>query len=200
MDNPTESPIWQDLKSSYETDASVTSLLLVKCTGGSNAEVEYCVRADGGGWTTVRSGDANIGKNGYGKTREGDAKTPVGDYSGVSAFGIKPDPGTSMPYIDVRETTFACDEDCEWYNRIIDTAATGHDCKGEDMSAIAPAYNYGFTLDHNPENLYPLGSAIFFHCKGLKPYTGGCIAVDEDFMEQILKTCGSSPKVCIHLK
>ena len=29
----------------------------------------------------------------------------------LSAFGIKPNPGTKMPYIDVKPTTFACDED-----------------------------------------------------------------------------------------
>lgn len=29
-----------------------------------------------------------------------------------------------MPYIDVKPTTYACDEDCEYYNKIIDTALT----------------------------------------------------------------------------
>ena len=55
--------------------------------------------------------DVYVGKNGLGKTGEGDGKTPVGILHPLSAFGIKPNPGTKMPYIDVKPTTFACDED-----------------------------------------------------------------------------------------
>ena len=63
----------------------------------------------------------------------GDGKTPIGTLRPLSAFGVKPNPGTTMPYIDVKPTTYACDEDCEYYNKIIDTAETQHDCKGEEM-------------------------------------------------------------------
>ena len=67
-----------------------------------------------------------VGKNGLGKTGEGDAKTPVGTLRPLSAFGIKPNPGTKMPYIDVTPTIFACDDNCEYYNQIIDTAVVHH--------------------------------------------------------------------------
>ena len=60
--------------------------------------------------------DVHVGKNGLGKTGEGDGKTPVGTLRPLTAFGIKPNPGTAMPYLDVTPTTFACDEDCEYYN------------------------------------------------------------------------------------
>ena len=62
--------------------------------------------------------DVYVGKNGLGKTGEGDGKTPVGILHPLSAFGIKPNPGTKMPYIDVKPTTFACDEELSiplWY-------------------------------------------------------------------------------------
>ena len=49
------------------------------------------------------------------------------------AFGILDNPGTALDYVDVVETTFACDEEGEYYNQIIDTAETGHDCTGEEM-------------------------------------------------------------------
>jgi len=77
--------------------------------------------------------DVYVGKNGLGKKGEGDAKTPVGTLRPLSAFGIKPNPGTTMPYIDVTPTTYACDENCEYYNKIIDTSVVQHECKGEEM-------------------------------------------------------------------
>ena len=39
------------------------------------------------------------------------AATPVGTLRPLTAFGIKANPGTKMPYIDVKPTTYACDED-----------------------------------------------------------------------------------------
>jgi len=103
-----------------------------------------------------------------------------------------PNPGTTMPYIDVKPTTYACDEDCEYYNKIIDTAETKHECKGEEMYSYQPQYNYGIATDFNKECIYPNGSAIFIHVKGSKPYTGGCISFDEDRMVEILKNCDMS--------
>ena len=136
--------------------------------------------------------DVFVGKNGLGKTGEGDAKTPVGTLRPLSAFGIKPNPGTTMPYINVTPSTYACDEDCEYYNQIVDTAAVHHLCKGEEMYSYQPQYNYGIATDFNKECIYPNGSAIFIHVKGSKPYTGGCIAFDEDRMVEILKNCDMS--------
>ena len=136
--------------------------------------------------------DVFVGKNGLGKTGEGDGKTPIGTLRPQTAFGIKPNPGTTMPYIDVKPTTYACDEDCEYYNKIIDTAETKHECKGEEMYSYQPQYNYGIATDFNKECIYPNGSAVFIHVKGSKPYTGGCISFDEDRMVEILKNCDMS--------
>jgi len=136
--------------------------------------------------------DVFVGKNGIDKTGEGDAKTPTGTLRPLSAFGIKPNPGTKMPYKDITPSTFACDEDCEYYNTIIDTAVVHHPCKGEEMYSYQPQYNYGIETDFNKECVYPKGSAIFVHVKGQKTYTGGCIAFDEDKMIEILKHCDMS--------
>lgn len=92
--------------------------------------------------------------NGLGKTGEGDGKTPIGTLRPLSAFGVKPNPGTTMPYIDVKPTTYACDEDCEYYNKIIDTAETKHECKGEEMYSYQPQYNYGIATDFNKECIF----------------------------------------------
>lgn len=138
-----------------------------------------------------------IGKNGIGKTREGDGKTPTGTLHVKSAFGVLPNPGTTLPYINITPSTFACDEDCEYYNHIIDTAQTHHQCMGEDMYNLVPYYNYGITTDYNEECDHQKGSNIFLHCKGPKDNTGGCIAFDEERMIEILTNCDASLVVTI---
>jgi len=179
----------------HNTDAN--QILLVKYIGGSDAVAEFYVRDKNGKFHLDMKGDAFVGKNGIDKTREGDAKTPTGTFNITTAFGIKPNPGTSVPYIDVKETTFACDEDCEFYNRIIDTRETGHDCHGEHMIKYTSSYAYGIAFNYNPENIYPKGSACFLHCKSDNPYTHGCVAVDEDFMVNILKKADSTMVIYI---
>ena len=110
--------------------------------------------------------DVYVGKNGLGKTGEGDGKTPVGTLRPLSAFGIKPN--------------------------IIDTETVEHNCGGEEMYSYQPQYNYGIATDFNKECIYPKGSAIFIHVKGSKPYTGGCISFDEERMVEILRYCDMS--------
>lgn len=190
--------VWNNYLRKYGTDSNVTSLLFVKCNRDSgNNSVEYYVRGTDDQFTLDSKNDAFIGKNGLGKEREGDGKTPVGNYRATGAFGIKPNPGTALPYLDITSDTYACDEEGPYYNRIADSSVTGHICKGEHMIEVVPAYNLGIVLDYNPDNVYPLGSAIFLHCKGLKNYTAGCVAVDEEFLRHILQTCGTSPVICI---
>lgn len=138
-----------------------------------------------------------IGKNGLGKEGEGDAKTPTGTLRVLSAFGVKPNPGTKIPYINVTSSTYACDDNCEYYNQIIDTAAVHHQCGGEDMFHTVPEYDYGIATDFNKECIWPKGSAIFIHCKGHKTWTGGCIALDEERMVELLKNCDKSLVITI---
>lgn len=170
--------------------------LVISDARGSRACARFYVK-DGAKWRLEACGEALIGKNGLGKTEEGDGKTPCGTFNVISAFGVLPDPGTALPYLRITESTFACDEQCEYYNRIIDTAAVHHDCRGEDMFKTVPAYNYGLTIDFNSGNVYPLGSNIFIHCYGEKPYTGGCVALSEKMMKKILCSAHPGMKVLI---
>ena len=187
----------------YGNDDDVNQLILVRYIGGSDAEVLMYEKdkPQHNAWTLVLETDAFVGLNGVTEDKkEGDGRTPTGDYAIVGAFGIKANPGTALPYTDVTDTIYACDEDCEYYNRIIDTTETGHDCKGEHMIGYSPEYNYGIVTNYNSENIYPNGSAVFFHTKGAKAYTGGCIAVDEDAMVRILKTVTPGARICINVK
>ena len=170
--------------------------LVVSDAHGSRAKAVFYVRKDGR-WRLAASGKAYIGRNGLGKTGEGDGKTPSGAFTVTSAFGVLPDPGTSLEYLTVTPSTFACDEPGPYYNRIIDTAAVHHSCCGEDMFKTVPAYNYGLTVDFNPENIYPCGSNIFIHCFSGKKYTAGCVALSEKMMKEILLSAHPGMKVLI---
>lgn len=191
---------WREMLQYYRKDDNVHQVMLVRCTEGSNAIVQFYNKLtdQNNAWTLVFETNAYIGKNGTGKTQEGDGKTPYGDFGVLCAFGILDDPGTKLDYIPVSETTYACDEDCEYYNQIIDIEETGHACTGEEMFIYSPEYNYGIATDYNPNNEYPKGSEIFLYCKGAKVFTGGCIAIDEDLMRTVLQYAESGMRIIIH--
>ena len=191
-----------DTKTDSKTESKATESknMLVRCTEGCKATVQYYEKLtdENDVWSLTFETEAIIGKNGPEKTGEGDAKTPYGDFGVRGAFGIRSNPGTDLPYTEIKETTFACDEEGEYYNQIIDTKETGHECKGEEMYELSPEYNYGIETDFNSKNEWPKGSAIFIHCKGTKKFTGGCVALDEELMKKVLETADSGMRIIIH--
>ena len=193
---------WTAIKKRLASDEAAEQLLIVECTGGSNAKARYYIKSDGRWKLTCRC-NAFIGKNGLGKEREGDAKTPEGELRPLRAFGIKPDPGTALDYLRVVPGTIACDEEGPHYNRIVQIPAMapeggGMHIGGEKMWELSPEYDYGLETDYNADGTWPLGSAIFVHCKGRKSWTGGCVALDRRVMKKILRTAGSGLRISIH--
>ena len=147
-----------ELLKKYRHDDEVRQILFISHTRVSSAIAWYYEKkSDTGAWTLVFQTDAYTGINGMDKREEGDGRTPSGEYTVTGAFGRLPDPGTRLPYIPLTPSTYACSEDCEWYNRIIDTNVTGHLCRGESMWIDSPAYDYGLTIDYNASNTYPNG-------------------------------------------
>lgn len=191
---------WNSLLDKYAKNPEVNQILLVKCTQGYDAEAYFYVKNASGKWELQRSSDAQLGKNGLGKQVDGDMKTPEGEFGIRCAFGILPNPGTSIEYIDVTPSVYGCSDDCQYYNQIIDTSAVHHECHGEHMIEIAPDYNYGMSIDYNHDNTAGLGNSIFLHGKGAYPYTEGCVAIDEDFMKEILVKSDKNFKICIYNK
>lgn len=123
--NSDNQAFWREALQTYRNDDSVNQVMLVRCTEGSNAIVQFYDKQKDqkNAWSLVFETDAYIGKNGTGKTQEGDAKTPLGDFGVQYAFGILDDPGTSLDYVDVTETTFACDE--EYMRTVLQYAQPG---------------------------------------------------------------------------
>ena len=182
-------------------DASVRQVLVIRCDEGTKGRAMYMVKDSGEDgkvtWKIARECDAYIGLNGPGKTKEGDNKTPLGIFNVRTAFGIKSNPGTKLVYTSVTPDTYACSCD-KYYNRIIDSKVTGHKCTdGEQMYYYSPEYNYGLATDYNPNNEYGKGSSIFIHCMGIKPYTGGGVAIPEVDLRYIIQDCDPSIKIII---
>ena len=168
----------------------------------SLAKVHLYVKDTGGNWVKVFENEkAYIGISGPGKTKEGDGKTPLGEFNFVKAFGIKEKPErTILPYTKITADFYACDlTSSKFYNQIIDKNVVKHECKGhgEHMIEFQPHYFYVLTIDFNKDNDPEKGSNIFVHCFGGKPYTAGCVAISEEKMKYLLETIDSFSKLCI---
>lgn len=181
------------------TDDPATVCLFVTQKEGSQATARLFVKRNGR-WHFERKTKAHIGFNGVGKEREGDKRTPLGELRVTGAFGILPNPGTQLKYIEAHRQHFACDcPGSPYYNTIIDvdTLSIQHTCAGEHIVDAAPSYNYGLMTNYNAECIPGLGSNIFVHCFGTKEYTAGCIAVSERFMRHLVQIADSNTIIYI---
>lgn len=141
---------------------------------------------------------AFIGKNGLGKTKEGDMKTPTGTYKIIKAFGIEDNPGTSLPYIKVDETYYWVDDvNSKYYNKLVSTKHVKRNWgSAEKIVEEEIAYKYVLALNYNQECIPGLGSAIFIHVSKGSP-TAGCIAIPERDMIEVMKNINDDCTVII---
>lgn len=186
---------WQACMEQYRADDQVRNLIFVKYKGGSSAKV-ILYEKEKAHWKVVLSVKGCVGKSGIGKQKEGDQKTPSGIYTVTQAFGICPDPGAEIPYLQVTKDHYWC-SDAAYYNRLIDIRQCPHQCRGEHLADYAGLYDYGLFLDYNRECKPGRGSAIFMHCIGEKNYTAGCIAVPKKQMREIIKCVHRETKIVI---
>ena len=157
----------------------------------TTATISLHQRDENGNWKQLLSTPGFVGKNGLCLDhREGCGQTPIGVYRFNKAFGIAPDPGCAIPYIQVDEDTYWSGDPGQHYNEMVDIK----DCPNllmDDSEHIVDyeyQYQYCLNISFNEEGTPGRGSAIFLHCMGpLKPYTGGCVAVPENIMKLILQ-------------
>ena len=167
-------------------------LFIVAGVGQTTAWVSMHEKDGNGQWQQVMTTPGYIGKNGLGKTKEGDSKTPVGVFRFNKAFGIAPDPGCAIPYTQV-------DEHIYWsgdmrpgmrYNEMVDIRKfPGLDKEAsEHIADYTVHYVYCLNISYNEAGELGKGSAIFLHCTApMKPYTGGCVAIPQDKMRFVLQ-------------
>ena len=143
-----------------------------------------------GNWKMLTSTPGFIGKEGLGKTKEGDLKTPVGTFGFNKAFGIADDPGCAIPYTKVDNDTYWSGDNDVNYNQMV-SIKDFPKLNTEDSEHIMDykyEYRYCLNISYNEDGTAGKGSAIFLHCFGdRKPRTGGCVAIPEEQMYYVMQ-------------
>ena len=184
-----DSPVWI---AALGEEKGARQLFVVAGVGQTTAYVSFHEKDETGVWKELMTTPGFIGKKGLGKTREGDALTPVGTFRFNAAFGIAPDPGCAIPYQQVTADDYwSGDRRAGYgYNTMVSIRDLP-DLDTENSEHIVDyeyQYQYCLNISFNEEGTPGRGSAIFLHCMGpLKPYTGGCVAVPENIMKLILQ-------------
>ena len=167
-------------------------LFVVAAHEKTTAWVSMHEKDESGEWHMIMSTPGFIGKNGLGKTQEGDGMTPVGTFAFNRAFGIAPDPGCKIAYVQADEDTYWSGDvnDGMHYNELVsvkDLPALDKD-NSEHILDYPYEYQYCLNISYNADGTPNAGSAIFLHCLGdRKPRTGGCVAIPMDQMYFVMQ-------------
>ena len=188
---------WDALQEKYLRDDAVQDLIFVKYEGNAKATLYLYEKDEENNWEETLCCLAYTGGNGIDKEREGDRRTPTGDFPITHAFGIQDDPGSQMEYLKVNNNHYWCG-DKEHYNQLVDISKDWHSCRGEHLIDYTKQYAYAMNIGYNTEGTYGKGSAIFLHCFGYCEYTLGCVSVAEENMIKLLQRCGEGTRICIY--
>ncbi len=138
--------------------------------------------------------------------KEGDGATPQGSWP-LRHVLYRPDrldaPEGNLPAKAISPSDGWCDEPTDpHYNKAVDLPFSA---SAEKMWRDDELYNVCVVLGHNDNPVIPhKGSAIFFHVakqdgENLKP-TEGCIALPQDILLRVLKSCSSAARMEIELE
>ena len=185
-------------------DAQQLFIVAAFDSDATDAWISLHERQSDGTWRMVMTTPGFIGKNGLGKTREGDAKTPTGVFHFNRAFGIADDPGCAIPYVKVDNDTYWSGDPREGYhyNELVSLKdLPGLDVESGDSEHIIDYiyhYQYCLNISYNEEGTPGLGSAIFLHCFApAKPFTGGCVSIPEQHMKFVMQRVDADTVVVI---
>ena len=192
----TDSPEWvRELAAAQ--DETVTQIFVVAGLGmdRTTATVSMHERDEDGQWKQILSTPGYVGKNGLCLDEdhaEGCGQTPIGIYHFNKAFGIAADPGCALPYTQVSEDIWWSGDvrDGMHYNEMVDIREVPDLNKDDSEHIVDYEYQYQYCLNisFNEDGIPGRGSAIFLHCLGpVKPYTGGCVAIPENMMKQVMQ-------------
>ena len=178
---------------------TATQIVMVEQVSKTVAKVSYHEKVKGQ-WKKIYQETGYLAKNGIGKTKEWDYKTPKGTFNLGQAFGIKSNPGTKIDYIKVNQYHYAVDDHKypQYYNTLVDVRNLGvKKVEGEHIVDYGKVYNYGIWINYNSEQTLGKGSSIFLHCTGKYKYTAGCVAISEKMLVNILKRLNQGAKIVI---
>ena len=176
-------------------------LIVVVGTGGCGADVYYYKKSEDA-WDMAWKEAGIVGRNGItSRKAEGDGSTPAGTYGFTMAFGLKEDPGSSLPYHKIVKGDYWVDDSASpYYNKLVNTAQTPKSWNSaENMAAASPYYNYALALDYNGDCAPGKGSAIFLHCFTASADSGsaGCIRLPEERVKELAQSVTTRTRIVI---
>ena len=178
--------------------ASQYSQLVIVQSNGTNATVTMH-ELQNGVWTELLRTDGFVGSNGVGEASEFTSATPQGTFPLYFAFGINPNPGTKVPYLQVDEYDYwVGDSSSPLYNQYAraESDTDWDKSKSERIIDYPGSYDYCLFIGYNVEGVPGKGSCYFLHCSIGIP-TAGCVAVPESDMVFILDHIGGNCGIVI---
>lgn len=197
----------------FKTDSASTQLLLVAVPNAARSEAVVAgyvktsnANADGASvWRkTLPDAPATIGRSGLaapGEKREGDGKSPSGEFPLGFAFGRAanaPD-GVSIPYRQATENDYWIDEPkSPNYNTWVNGEKPSVSCERLRLGdgPTERYYDWAVVVEYNFAPIVPGdGSAIFLHIwRGPTIPTSGCVALSPENVLKILRWLDPSEK------
>ena len=177
-------------------------IIVVAGVGDTTAYVSMHEKNKDGKWQMLLQTPGYIGLEGMGNADCDHARTPTGTFTIDKAFGIADDPGCQMEYTKVTEDHYWSGDNREGmhFNEFVnikDVPGLDPD-ECEHIVDYKYQYKYCLNMGYNKECIPQKGSCFFFHCTGLiKPYTGGCVAVNESMMKLIMQKVKDGCKITI---
>ena len=195
----TEEIVNTDYVADLEVAKNTDQIVVVMGTGGSSGTLSYHTKDSSGIWTEEFEISADVGKNGITSSKkEGDGKTPSGCYDFIVAFGIEDNPGSIMEYRKVTNNSYWVDDgNSPYYNQWVDASVTEGSFSSEHLIDHNPSYLYALNIGYNTNCVPGLGSAIFLHCKSGSGKTAGCVAIDKDYMKELITKVDAQTKIII---
>ena len=170
---------------------AATQVISVVGVGASTAKMDVWERT-GAGWQPIGVGiPAHVGANGMAQQiHEGSGRTPMGIFTLDFAFGTQPNPGGSLPYVQVGPNHWwDGDSDSPTYNTMQvcerGQCPFGIDGTGTENLQI-PQYAHAVVMGVNKARVPGAGSAFFLHTTDGGP-TAGCIAIDDATLVKIMR-------------
>ena len=178
-------------------------LIVVAGVGETTCYVSMHEKDADGNWKMILQTPGYIGLEGMGKADSYHAVTPIGTFTIDKAFGIADDPGCQMEYTKVTEEDYWSGDMREGmhFNEFVKVKdVPGLDLEEcEHLIDYTYEYTYCLNMGYNSECVPGEGSCFFFHCMSLvKPYTGGCVAVNEPVMKLIMQRVRNGCKITIN--
>jgi L,D-peptidoglycan transpeptidase YkuD (ErfK/YbiS/YcfS/YnhG family) len=194
--------------------AKQRTLTVVNQRSKTYATTKFYVRINGKACSFQRMFKAGKTRLGYGgtvagtKRKQATGTTPRGTYTITSAFGIKPDPGSWVPYHRVKSGDYWVEDNAsKYYNTLRNKKSGGfrywlpssNANSSERLADYPGQYDYALVINYNrpPHAVRYRGAGIFLHVKG-HGATAGCVSISRKHMRIALAYIRKSDKIVIH--